>query len=325
MEDYSVIIVTYKRIESLTQVLTQLNHLNNVFVVINGDHNPSYGPTKKEFPQVNFLEGSFKTPGEARNFALREIRTPWVLFLDDDVLLPENYLSLSDEIRASLEPEIVCFGGPDQPIENSNLFQQALSKTLSSPMATAHTRLRHSRGKKTIINGKESNLILCHLWMRTDFLKKNDLKFSPHLFRNEENLLISQITSLGGKGQYFSGLYVHHHRKSRLDHLTRAVFSSGKNRVKSFILDRSLFHPLYLVPAFWVLYLAFLGFDLPLKGKFIPLQIYITLSVFLSIKVCGERAKLFPLVLFYQIWMNFFYGLGILWGLFLSPLYRLRL
>ncbi len=325
MEDFSVIIVTYKRIQLLSQILSQLKHLNSVYVVINGDFSPTYHQVKKDNPNVTFLEGTFNTPGEARNFALRSVHTPWTLFLDDDVILPDNYLQYSKEIIKSLPEEIVCFGGPDQPIKNASIFQKSLGLTLSSPMATAHTRLRHTKGKKTIINGKENNLILCHLWIKTHFIKEHNIEFSPHLFRNEENLLISQITHHGGRAQYYPDLNVYHHRKTRIDHLTRAVFSSGKNRVKSFVMDKKLFHPLFLIPALWVLYLCFLLSGFAFEGRLIPLQAYLTLSVFMSIKVSQGNPIAFPLVLFYQFWMNIVYGLGILWGLFLSPLYRLRL
>jgi len=319
LPSFSIIIVTYKRKDRLKALLLQLNELcqqTTKYIVVNGEALDQYTDLKNLCPHTHWLQGNFETPGMARNEALKKVSTDWVLFLDDDIVLPNDYFSSSFAAIENASKDTICIGGPDHSPLNGSIFQEALSLTLRSPMATAHTRLRHDRMTKEITQGHESNLILCHLWMRMDFQRKNKLFFSRHLFRNEENYLINQIIQHQGKALYSSKLFVYHYRKTRIDHLAQAVFSSGFHRVKSFSLSKKLFSFLFLIPAVWVVYLGL--FTLGYASHHL-LTMYITLTLFISMKVSMERGALLPLVIIYQILMNFFYGLGVLWGLLRLP------
>lgn len=51
--------------------------------------------------RLTFLEGTFGSPGEARNSALELVATPWVIFTDgDDSIFPDKYLQI---LHAAIE------------------------------------------------------------------------------------------------------------------------------------------------------------------------------------------------------------------------------
>lgn len=324
MKDVSIIIITQKRMTYLRQLLNQVLDQckkGELIVVVNND--PSdYHALKKDFPGI-WIEGSFKTPGLARNEGLKYATKEWILFLDDDTEIPSDFFNKSFYALEKLSNEVVTIGGPDSSPPSSSIFARALNLALASPMATAHTRLRHTSETQNVLNGDESNLILCNLWVRANFIKEKGITFNEHLFRNEENLFITNILTHGGQVEYHPQLFIYHHRKTRLDLLAKAVFSSGKHRIKSSLFSRQLFSPLFLVPAGFIIYLSLLPFFYDIRNGLIPLKIYFTLSLILSLKI--TQGPLWPLVFFYQVFLNIWYGLGVIWGILLLPFWFWRL
>ena len=321
MKDVSIILVTHKRLGHLSKLLEQVVEQfpsSEVIVVINGDASSQYDDLRKKYSFI-WLEGSFETPGLARNYGLSKSQRKWLLFLDDDITLPDDFSKKAVSILERTTDKIVALGGHDQQPPNSNFFSRALSLALTSPMATAHTRLRHTKTMGSIRSGDESNLILCNLWVKKNFIVDNKILCNKNLFRNEENLLIEEILQAGGEAEYHPELSIYHYRKTRLDSLLKAVFSSGKHRIKSIIFNRKLFNFLFLIPSIWVLYILSLFFYSTVPYYLIPLKLYLSLSLFISFKICAKEALLWPLVLFYQIFLNIFYGLGVIYGLLCWP------
>lgn len=324
MKDVSVIIVTRKRQKLLERLLEQVtaNAENcEVIVIINGD-NQDYQALKKRFPII-WIEGTYKTPGLARNIGIEKASHQWLLFLDDDTELPSNFITNGLNLLSQEGENVVVLGGPDQTPPKANYFSKALNLALSSPMATAHTRLRHTTTVQNIQQGDESNLILCNLWVNSHFIKEHHIRFNENLFRNEENLFINEIMKHGGQVKYYPNLFIYHHRKTRLDQLFKAVFSSGKHRMKSALFSKNLFSPLFLIPSFFVLYLVGLPLLKELPHGFTPLKIYLTLSLFMSLKL--GPGLFWPMIFFYQIFINIGYGLGVLFGLFCLPFWSWRI
>lgn len=333
MKDVCFIIITHNRRDLLEKLLSSLvrefpflSH-DQVVIVVNGDGLLPYKSLKERF-RFKYLNGNFKTPGVARNFALNNTNEEWVVFLDDDTELPHGYAKKFDEVFFGYKDQYQVIGGPDQTNQSANFFEKALGQALSSPMATAHTNKRHSQHIANKITGEEGNLILCHLIVNRLFLKKMNLEFNPSLFRNEENLLINQIIKSGGKCLYRRDFFVYHKRKTRIDQLARSSFSSGKNRVRSAIYGPNLLRPIFMIPALFVLYLVLLA--TPFKDAFsnlayLPLVSYLILTVLFTV-IYGKRnfrssLGISLLAGFYQLLLNIFYGLGILTGLILLPIW----
>lgn len=330
MKNISIIIVTHNRVFALKNLLKQifqsseLTNIVEVIVIFNNDSEANYSAIEAEFKNsCHLIRGSFKTPGLARNRGIHQASGEWLLFLDDDISLPPFFFE-SFQSLVKKHPDAEIIGGPDQTPPESNYLAQALGLALTSPMATAHTQKRHSLiNDKDVITGSESNLILCNLWIKSKVFREHKLKFHDGFYRNEENVLLSQSMEKGVKAVYSPEFFVYHFRKTNPFLLLRAVFSSGKHRIKSFLISPSLFKPIFLIPALWVLYLISLVFINLNRFSLSPLVIYLSLSILFSGKVAKDKPQLFIGVLFYQIFINLAYGLGVLFGLTLLPSWKL--
>lgn len=274
-----------------------------VLVVLNGPDKASESYLREQNVNLTTLEKRL-TPAGARNLASKKAKGKWLLFLDDDVTLPENYLLKALEL---LKNKIEILGGPDQTPPNADEFERALGLALSSPLATAHTHKRHHKGEK-IENGNEGKFILCHLWILREIFLQNS--FDERFFRNEENVLLHVLKE---KAMLYSpDLFVYHQRKAQFSKLAPAVFSSGRHRIRSFFLYPNSFRPLYLVPLLFFFYLISLVF-LTHTWVLFPLVVFFVLSLFFAFKRGGFG--LGPMVLSYQIFINLSYALGTLYGI----------
>lgn len=316
----SIIIVTYNREKMLRDLLDQLNLLvSNVEIILVNNSNESLNDSHIPSKVTHFIHKKFSSPAAARNAALEHATKEWVLFFDDDIILPDHYFQQAIYLLEKY-PNIDIFGGPDQTPIRASYFQQALGLALQSPMTTAHTRLRHLKQNKTILKATERDLILCHLWIRRSFLKDHDLSFPESYFRNEENLLIHQAQTKGAEIYYFSDLFVFHYRKANLVPLAFAVFRSGFYRIKSIKKIPSLSGILFLIPSFWIIFIFCTFTQLLENNSLHPAYVqiwalYIFLSVAFTLKVTIKRPQYFFVALLYQIMINLLYGLGTLTGL----------
>ncbi len=315
---FSVIIVTHQRVQSLDLCLKSLLQQKSVtefelLVVLNGPDEASAELLRQK--KIPFIALDKKmTPAGARNLAAKQSQGKWLLFLDDDVILPENYFK---KAFSHLQKQIEILGGPDQTPPTADEFEQALGLALSSPLATAHTHKRHYKGKENEV-GSEEKFILCHLWiLRETFLS---VFFDERFFRNEENVLLHILKD---KPMLYSpDLFVYHQRKANFFKLAPAVFSSGRHRIRSFFLYPDSFKFLYLAPLFFVLYLFSLIFISQIWAL-LPLVIFFILSFFFAFKRGGFG--LGPMILSYQIFINLSYALGSFYGIFESLIFYKQL
>ncbi len=314
----SVIIVTHQRPQTLDFCLKSLLQQKSVsefelLVVLNGPDEASAKFLRQQNIEFIALEKRM-TPAGARNLAAQKSQCKWLLFLDDDVILPRDYFK---KALPHLEKRIEILGGPDQTPPEADEFEQALGLALSSPLATAHTHKRHYKGKGNE-EGNEGKFILCHLWiLRETFLSAF---FDERFFRNEENVLLHVLKD---KPMLYSpDLFVYHQRKANFFKLSPAVFSSGRHRMRSFFLYPDSFKPLYLVPLFFVFYLLSLIF-LSQIWALLPLVVFFLLSLFFAFKRGGF--SLGPMILSYQIFINLSYALGSFYGILESLIFYKQL
>ena len=297
-------------LESLRVAFRGREH--EVVVVVNGhdrettDHLISAGVQHYLLPK--------STPGAARNLGMEKTKGEWICFLDDDVEVPENYF---DQAFGFIEQnDTACiFGGPDMPPTDANPWGRALGYTLSSPLATAKTRFRHTT---LLLNspteGHESKLILCNLWIKRSLLQRHNLRFDDAFFRNEENVLLYHLRQY--RQYYLPHLYVWHNRNTGFWPVCRATAMSGRMRMQSFILFPRSTELIYFVPAIFIALNLLL---LPFMGLF-PLLFYVIMvSVFAAIWSCQRKElSLWWRVALYHVVINFAYGLGFL---FAAPLF----
>ncbi len=326
--NFQVILITWKRKELLRKCLKSLQEAGidfktQLILVINGRDSEAVDMLESEYPDLGYEQINRASPAEARNHALSQSSSPWIFFIDDDSWVDNDYFTKASKVMNSLS-EVAAFGGPDLTPVDSNLFQSAIGKTLTSPMATASTRYRHRDSKK--INSEpvecnEKKLILCNLWINSNVLKKHDLNFPSELGRNEENVLLHQLEKLGQKLYYVEDLAVYHQRSHEFSNVFRKAWLSGFYRMKSFLVEPSSIELIFFIPALFVLYL-FSIFLCICPLYLIPVGLYLILVGFFSIRTGSiSRPKELGLIIILHIVINIGYGLGSLSGLIKKDAY----
>ncbi len=312
---YSIIIVTYERTELLQKCITEIRKQSPqtpIYVGVNGSDNKSTQylqsisqVTCKSFPKI--------TPGEVRNELIKLVETPWICFLDDDIIPCENYFKMAEDNIAMKSLDI--FGGPDTSYPNEDKLEQAISLALTSPLATAHSRKRHTVSTEFNSSATEQDYILCNLWMKTSIFQKEGNSFDSRFFRNEENVLLNKVLREGKIAHYYGQFYVHHKRKSNLIYMILTVMKSANFRAKSFLIFPKTFQIIYLAPSFAFLYLIYVSLR-PSLINFVPVALYLLTLIFFSLKICSRHKKMSLLlhVLIIQGLINVSYGIG-----FISP------
>lgn len=331
----NIAIVSYNRPILLKKCLTSVmkashNLETKYFVTING-FCPSSDLVLQEFPMVEKINlNSPENPSAARNKIIDRIEHGWICFLDDDVEVPENYFQIGLEF-SKLYPEINIFGGPDVAPLKPTTFQLSLTLAQMTFLASAHTRYRHGAGGDKDKNpyrfsksGEE--LILCNMWINSLLLQTSKIRFPPSYKRNEENVMIYHLKKQGYTFGFLRHMKVFHFKKNSFQSLYQAIISSSYYRTKSFFDFPDSFHPLYLIPSIFIIYLVSLIFRYD-EIYIAPLWLYIFLSFSSSFFLVWREEKPYRFigrVMILQVFINLSYGIGMLWALVRESALRLR-
>lgn len=309
---YSLIIITHQRLallkECLASIESQRPPSTEIIIVLNGE-DPATNEYMKNQSGFHFSKIERSTPAQARNYALHFASGEWIGFLDDDIKLSDHYFESLESLLAETSPDVL--GGPDATFPNAGPWEKAIGLALTSPLSTSKTRYRHDKNLKMNHNVDESSLILCNLWIKKSKLPQNP--FPKDFWRNEENVMLNELSLKNLSMAWSPKLYVFHKRKDNFKALYKAVSSSGENRLRSFALHPASLDLRFFVPAFFVLYLLLL----PIWTVFIPkLLALIVAYLIINLSTSVYFGKtLWLRVAVIQMAINISYGLGIWRGL----------
>lgn len=317
-----IVIVTFRRIELLKALLKsidlqgQSSLIKKIHIVINGsDLETHQYLTSLKREDIHLIHKPVAvSPAAARNTALRDSSGQWILFLDDDVLLPEEYFSRSlDFLRTT--PEAVVFGGNDHPYPNCSKWELSLNFTLTSILATAHTRYRHRQSPH--YQARESDLTLCNLWIKNSIFKEQGIFFNESFFRNEENILIDEIMKETSAVYRIPALFVYHRRRSEFLKAMKSVFHSGEYRIKSILLQKKLGNILHVIPMLALIFYVLIVVTKPISTSILMMLFYFVIVALMSFKIAKEHKHtgLTPHIFINHIGINLAYALGSMWGL----------
>jgi succinoglycan biosynthesis protein ExoA len=264
-----------------------------------------------------------KQPSVQRNAALRAVRSELIYFLDDDsVPQPEN---LHLAVKHFADSSVKMVGGPNLCPPDAPALEQVFAVVLASWLAFGPSRARYARFGQTRSSG-EKELILCNLLARRQALAELG-GFDESLYPNEENALMDELQTCGGKLIYDPDLFVYRRPRHSLNAFARMLRTYGRGRAEQF---RS--HPTWgsapnFVPPVFCLYLvALLVFSvIPVSDSVAPFKLWsaaplaiygfaIVLQTLASIPDHGVIRSLLALPLL--VASHVFYGLGFWSGLF---------
>jgi succinoglycan biosynthesis protein ExoA len=270
-------------------------------------------PTDK----LEILVARGQQPSAQRNAALKAARGDMIYFLDDDSA-PEPG-NLRRAVSHFQDPKVQMVGGPNLCPLDALPIERVFALVLASWVAFGPSRARYAAVGR-VRETSEKELILCNLLARRQSML--DLGgFNEALYPNEENALMDELQTQGGKLIYDPQLLVRRRPRSNLKAFCRMLMTYGRGRAEQFRVHPTPGSALNFVPPFFCAYLLALPFLLALTsiGKvcLLPLACYVVavLAQAMVLAVGGQVLQslaAIPLIVLTHI----LYGLGFWRGLF---------
>lgn len=318
----TVVIVTYNRIDllkgmlyTLRRSLSQTMQLHvNVRVGVNGLDSATYQALEDIknshlFYNLELYQLEKKvTPAEARNIISVDIKDKWILFLDDDIEVPDdflkNFLILNKE-----KPEVGVWGGPNLTPQSSSLIEKKIGWLLQNFMIVGPVSNRYKKTKSRIFEANEFFLSLCNLFIKSDLFKEN--YFNPKLKTAEENDLIYNIVAKDHILMSSPLLYVWHFRRKNFSQFLIQIKNYGFGRGQIIYGSRHTMKLAMVVLAFLAMTIMIM-FPVQIVKLIVAWMSLISISYFFSFKKKSVSFLFLPI----RVWIN--YSMGILSGVWFS-------
>jgi len=271
---YSIVVPVYNRPELTSELLDSVCRQTckdfEVIIVEDGSTVPSKEAveTFKDKLDITYLEKENGGPGPARNFGVEHAKGEYVLILDSDVILPENYIK---EIEKELNSKPCdAFGGPDAANDSFTSIQKAISYSMTSFFTTGGIRGGAKKKSLDKFYPRSFNLgtrrsVYNELGGFSDMRFGEDIDFSY------------RIVEGGYSCRLFPNAWVWHKRRTDFKKFYRQVFNSGMARInleKRHPGTMKLVHLLPMIFTLGVIFLILLSIVLLKIWPFIPLVLY---------------------------------------------------
>lgn len=224
---YSIIVPVFNRPDEVDELLESLCQQTvkdfEVLIIEDGSIKPCKDVCDKyaDILALHYYVKDNSGPGQSRNYGVERASGDWVIILDSDVVLPQNYLQAVEEglFRNPCE----AFGGPDAAHPSFTPIQKAISYSMTSFFTTGGIR----GGKKAKLDKfypRSFNMgirrdVYLELGGFTKMRFGEDIDFSY------------RIVEAGYQPRLFSEAWVWHKRRTDFRKFFRQVYNSGIARI----------------------------------------------------------------------------------------------
>ncbi|MGL4411978.1 MAG: glycosyltransferase [Bacteroidales bacterium] len=304
---FSFIIPVFNRPQEVDELLESLTKLDTslfeVIIVEDGSSILCQNVVEryKDSIDIKYYFKKNTGPGDSRNYGANRSTGEYIIVLDSDVVLPEQYLN---EVQMEISKgNCEAFGGPDRADDNFSSVQKAINYAMTSFFTTGGIR----GGKKKLdrFYPRSYNMgIKRDVWIELGGFSQmrfgEDIDFSLRLFKAGYNIKL------------FTKAWVFHKRRVDLKKFYRQVYNFGIARI-----DLEIRHPksmklVHTLPALFTLStigLLILGFIYPITWT--PLIIFsLIIAIDSSIK---NRSLIVGVISIVTSYVQLYgYGLGFL-------------
>ena len=253
MLQFSIIVPVYNRPDEVDELLDSLTRQTikqfEVIIVEDGSSIPCESVVEKYSSEMNihYYTKPNSGPGQTRNYGAERSNGNYLLILDSDVILPENYLA---EIKAELEKEDAdAFGGPDRAHSSFSDMQKAINYAMTSFFTTGG--IRGGKVKMDKFYPRSFNM----------GIKKEVYDalggFSKMRFGEDIDFSI-RIFDAGYRCRLFPEAWVWHKRRTDLKKFFKQVHNSGIARINLYKKYPKSLKLVHLLPACFTLGVLFL-------------------------------------------------------------------
>lgn len=244
---FSIIIPVYNRPQEVDELLDSLTHQSfkdfEVVVVEDGSTENCEQICQKYADKLtlSYYYKANSGPGPSRNYGAERSQGEYLVILDSDVIVPDNYL---DIIQQELDREPCdAFGGPDRAHPSFTPIQKAINYSMTSFFTTGG--IRGGKQKLDKFYPRSFNL----------GIKKSVYEalggFAPMRY-GEDIDLSTRIFANGYSCRLFPEAYVYHKRRVKFSSFFRQVKHSGEARVVLKKKYPDTFKLVHLLPAAFV-------------------------------------------------------------------------
>jgi GT2 family glycosyltransferase len=311
--NFSIIIPVFNRPDEIRELLLSLSEQKftdfEVVVVEDGsEEDKQCKSVVDEFSSrfnVKYYLKNNSGPGLSRNYGAERADGQYLIFLDSDCLIPQNYL---DIVNNELQNNYVdAFGGPDKSHQSFSDFQKAVNHSMTSFFTTGG--IRGSTKRLSAFNPRSFNMGIS----REAFEKTGG--FSTMRFGEDIDLSL-RILQMGFNTRLFEDAFVYHKRRTSLKKFFKQVFNSGIARINLYKRHPQSLKAVYFLPSLFLLFLL-TTMVLAIFSPFLLLPV-IAYSILLFIDSLVKNKSL--TVALYSIISGFTqligYGTGFLYAIF---------
>lgn len=251
---FSIIVPVYNRPDEVDELLDSLTHQTfgtdfEVIIVEDGSDVTCKDVCDKYNGQL-YLRYFMKEnggPGQARNYGAARSQGDYLIILDSDVVLPEDYLKhVDDELQAESAD---AFGGPDRANDSFTDTQKAISYSMTSFFTTGGIR----GGKKKLDKFYPRSF---NMGIQRDVYRKLG-GFSKMRFGEDIDFSI-RIIKAGYRTRLFPDAWVWHKRRTDFRKFWRQVFNSGIARINLYKKYPESLKLVHMLPAVFTIGVIFL-------------------------------------------------------------------
>ncbi|MBO5252224.1 MAG: glycosyltransferase [Bacteroidaceae bacterium] len=284
---YSFIIPVYNRPDEVDELLDSLTkqtlHDFEVVVIEDGSAIPCKDIVDKYAGKldIHYYNKENSGPGQTRNYGVERAKGEYMLILDSDCILPEDYLAaVESELQ---QKKADAFGGPDRAHESFTDVQKAINYAMTSFFTTGGIR----GGKKKLdkFYPRSFNMgIRKEVYQALGGFSKmrfgEDIDFSIRIFKE------------GYACRLFPKAWVWHKRRTDLKKFFKQVHNSGIARINLYKKYPESLKLVHVLPALFTLGVVFLLLTSFFWGGSLSLLLLFALIVFVDASLQNKSLKI---------------------------------
>ena len=313
----SIIIPVYNRPEELSELLMSISRQNNndfeVIVVEDGSTVSSEQVCLdfKSKIDIQYITQNNTGPGIARNTGANKSEGDWLIFLDSDCILPDDYLEIVNEkiVNESFD----CFGGPDKAHESFNSIQKAIGYAMSSILTTGG--IRGSIEKMDKFYPRSYNLgvkkdVFASINGFSEMRFGEDIDFSMRLLEK------------GFTTKLLKEVFVYHKRRNNFNSFFKQVYNSGIARINLEIRHPKTIKLVHWLPSFFVIGNLLIALSALLSPTLLLLLTVIPVVILIHSATQTKEFKTSILAVVASFVQLFGYGLGFIKALIFRKIFK---
>ena len=319
MNSISIIIAIYNRKDELFELLNSLlaqTDKDFEIIVVDDDSKIALLPTIELFSEtlnIQFFRKPNSGPGLSRNYGAKRAKNDWLVFVDSDVIVEEDYI---ENIKKNLsENPCDAFGGADKAHKGFNLIQKAISYSMTSVFTTGG--IRGNAKSVTKFQPRSFNMGV----KKSAFLEVGG--FSDLRIGEDPDLSMT-LWEHNFSTRFFENIGVYHKRRTDFGKFSKQVYQFGVARP---ILNQR--HPeftklTFAFPSLFLLgyFLGIFNYFMWLNGLLLGLYGLYTFVIFFHALWKTRNVSIASLAVISSYIQLFSYGFGFLKSWFLLNVFR---